>query len=153
MYSVGDVLNSEEVARFSGVKNSNGLQCGILVNDIDKVSVLIMGRKENNIASYYPNYWDEKTIGILHYCGTNKGLAKDIPKQSLDSKLNSAIYRRTYPIHVMVRNPDKTYLYLGIFERIPDMDKPIDYDNRIIYQFALVSRNIDKVESLIKELM
>ncbi len=153
MPCIGDIVKIDVLIKMAGVKNEYGLQSGILVNDNDKLSILKMEQKNDSINVNYPNYWDEQTIGILHYCGTDKGLTKKSPDQNLNSKLNNAIFTGKYPIHVFVKQEGKLFLYLGVFERIPAMDVKLEYKNHMIYQFALVSRNIDAVEPYISKIL
>ena len=151
--SIGDVISSDELAIIAGVKNGLGLQCGILVNDKDRLTVLVMSCTSSGITSNYPNYWDEETIGILHYCGTNKGLTKVASKQNLNSRLNKAVNEGTYPIQVYARIDAGMYRYLGLFKRIPALDKELIYEGRTIYQFGLVSTNIDSSSKYIEDII
>ena len=109
MLKLGDFYNVNGISTLAGVKNNRGIQCGILVNETKKITVLIQTISGKGYVGPYPNRWDEVTIGVLHFCGTNKGLRKEIKKQNLESKLNKHVNKELFPIHVFVRYPEHTF--------------------------------------------
>ncbi len=152
MTDIGSYVSVDYIIRETGVVSEMGLQCGILVNDKDQKIILIQHLNNKNNEKY-PNYWDEKSIGMLHYCGTNKGQTKEFNRQNLNSKLNGALNDGKYPIYVYVRYPGPKYRFMGRFTRLPKYDEELNYHEKVIYRFGLISNNIDATESIIRELI
>jgi len=153
MLKIGEFYEANKIAELAGVKGARGLQCGIFVNDNNKTTILIQTISKEGMTENYPNKWDEESIGVLHYCGTNKGQTKDIPKQSLESKLNKHVNEAIFPIHVFVKYPEQYFQYLGEFIRLPKYDETINIDGKDIYLFGLVSKNIELTEMIIRKIM
>lgn len=152
MTDIGSFVNVDYIVRETGVVSEMGLQCGILVNDKSQKIILIQHPHSGNNAGY-PNYWDEKCIGMLHYCGTNKGQTKEFDRQNLNSRLNGSLNNGKYPIYVYVKFPGPKYMFMGRFTRLPLYDEELEYKGKTIYRFGLVSNNIDATEPLIRDLI
>jgi len=153
MLKIGEFYKATDIAELAGVKGPRGLQCGILVNDSNKITILIQTIPKYGMTENYPNKWDKESIGVLHYCGTNKGQIKSIPKQSLESKLNKHVNEAIFPIHVFVRYPKHHFQYLGEFIRLPKYDETIIINDKDVYLFGLVSKNIELTETIIHKIM
>ncbi len=148
MTKIGEYVGVEQIVEEAGVKSAAGLQCGILVNDDDKRTTLIIALPGVGTPRY-PNYWDQKKIGVLHYCGTDKGQSKSIPKQNINSRLNSAVNTGVYPIHVYIRHPNHVFRYMGEFIRCREYDEELENGGKIIYRFGLISKNIDVIAPIL----
>ena len=148
MTKIGEFVGVQQIVEEAGVKSPAGLQCGILVNDKDKRTTLIIALPGGRIPRY-PNYWDRKEIGVLHYCGTDKGQIKSIPKQNIESRLNSAVNTGRYPIHVYIRHPNYDFRYMGEFVRCREYDEELENRGKIIYRFGLISKNVDEVAPIL----
>jgi len=145
--NIGDYYKSSDVATIAGVNGVNGLQSGIFVNDDDKITILLQKNTSPNSITRYPNVWDEKEVGVLHYCGTNKGQIKEIKTQNLKSKLNRHVDMAIYPIYVFSLDPYfkqyTRYMCLGEFNRAKEYDKMVEVNGKNVYSFGLRSNNTD----------
>lgn len=151
MTHIGDYVCVDELVSLAGVKNSYGIQCGILVNDVAS-SIILIPKLPTSIQNY-PNQWDPEIVGLLHFCGTNKGQTKQVTEQTLHSKLNKSVNDGVHPINVYIRYPDKRYRFMGEFARVPKYDEWIELDGKRVIVFGLMSKNIKETEAIIKEMM
>ena len=155
--TISDYYKSDEIAIIAGVNGVNGLQSGIFVNDDDKIIILLQKNTSPRSIMRYPNVWDEDEVGILHYCGTNKGQIKEIRTQNLQSRLNRHVNMAVYPIHVFSLDPYfkqyTRYMYLGEFSRAKEYDKIVEVDGKNVYSFGLRSKNVDRIHNHITEII
>ena len=148
MTKIGDYVGVQQIVEEAGVKSAAGLQCGILVNDDGKRTTLIIALPGAKTPRY-PNYWDQKDVGVLHYCGTDKGQTKRILKQNINSRLNSAVNTGRYPIYVYIRHPNHEFRYMGEFSRCTEYDEELTNRGKTIYRFGLISKDVDAVAPIL----
>jgi len=152
MFDLGEELDSDDLIAFSGVDGFRGLQSGIIVNDEEKRTILIQTIAPNKDQNPYPNKWDDVIPGMIHYCATRKGISTSVNTLSMDSKLNRHVNLNIFPIYLFVRYPDKSFRFMGEFVRLPKYDEKHVSDGKDVYVFALISKNIDKIEGYVSEI-
>lgn len=152
MIRVGDFIDGVKLAELAGAKNAHGTQCGILVNE--KIPLTLLTPKlPGDLIQNYSNRWDPEIIGLLYFFGTNKGLNKMHTWQNMETKLNKSVNESLYPMHVYVRYPGQRYRFMGEFIRIPKYDEWVELDGKYVKKFGLISKNIEAVEPIIKEMI
>ena len=98
MLEPGTTFEKGLLSYIVGVNGPTGTQCGILPNYKEEFTVLVL----NPDSTTYPNKQDEKTPGLLLYCGTSKGQTKNKKEQNPNSKLNKHLKDEIFPIYVIL---------------------------------------------------
>lgn len=149
MFDLCSIISTDDLVEFSDVDGPMGLQSGIIVNDKDRRTILVQTISDDR-KNPYPNEWDDKIPGMIHYCATRKGLSTSISKINLDSRLNKHVNLNIFPIFLFVRYPNKTFRFMGEFIRLPRYDRGYFVsEGKEGYMFALISKNIDSIEDYI----
>ena len=151
MTEIGQLVDTDYLMIETKVK-PGAFRGGILVNNVDRKLILIQKTSSKEPLNY-PNYWDEKCIGLLHYCGTNKHQSKEIEEQNLNVQENDILNKGTYPIYVYLYYQNGTYRYLGTFSRLPKYDDVLFYNGKRMHRFGLISNNIEAVHPYIDEII
>ena len=134
------------------VNGKEGIRGGIFHNKKENSLILIQNLKQED--QKYPNYWDERCIGLIHYCGTDKGITSKSEGQSVNpDTLNGLLNEGKCPIHLYLRESTDRYCYFGRFTRLPKYDEKLRINNRLVYRFGLVSNSIDVLAPRISEIM
>jgi len=153
MMQIGDYIEAPELAKLAGVRNARGMQCGILINKKTNLTIIKPKLPDKKRPLDYPNRWDSDKIGILHFCGTNKGQSSKQIIQNLESPLNKHVNEAIFPIHVFLCYPDSRYRYMGEFIRTPQHDKWVELDGKKVISFGLISKDIEKTKQIIIKMM
>ena len=151
MTEIGEFIDSDSFAIVADVNGKNGIRGGIFHNKQDNSLFLIQNMRQED--QKYPNYWDKGCIGLLHYCGTDKGITSRSEGQSVNpDTLNGLLKEGKCPIHLYLRENTNRYCYFGRFTRLPKYDEKLKINNRLVYRFGLVSNNIDVLTPRISEI-
>jgi len=153
MLQIGDYIEVSDLIELAGVKNAYGTQCGIIVNKKSNLTIIKPKLPTKKRPTDYPNEWDPKITGLLHFCGTNKGQTSKQTIQNLNSNLNKHVNEGIFPIYVYVCYPNNTYRYMGEFVRVPQYDEWVELDGKKIISFGLISKNINETERIITEMI
>lgn len=147
MTEIGECIDSDAFVKATNLESKKAIRGGIFFNEKEE-NIILLQRVGKEPA--YPNYWDEDCIGLLHYCGTNKGLSSSCDKQTLASDtLNGRLNEGLYPIHLYVSHKANSYCYFGKFTRLKKYDEELKIDDRTVYRFGLISNNIDAIRPMV----
>ena len=151
MTEIGECIDSDAFVKAANLDSKKAIRGGIFFNEKEE-SIVLLQRVGEKPA--YPNYWDEDCIGLLHYCGTNKGLSSSCDKQTLaPDTLNGRLNEGLYPIHLYVLRKDNSYCYFGKFTRLKKYDEELEIKGRVVYRFGLISNNIDSIRPMVCDII
>lgn len=151
MTEIGECIDSDAFVKAVNLDSKKAIRGGIFFNEKEECIVLL---QRVGKAPAYPNYWDEDCIGLLHYCGTNKGLSSGCDKQTLaPGTLNGRLNEGLYPIHLYVLRKDNSYCYFGKFTRLKKYDEELEIKGRVVYRFGLISNNIDSIRPMVCDII
>ncbi len=152
MFDLCSLVSIDDLVAFCDSDGPRGLQCGIIVNDKDKRTVLVQTLYEEGDSRPYPNRWDDVIPGLIYYCATRKGVGPRKKAINLNSRLNMYVNTGQYPIFLFVRYPSKSFRYMGEFIRLSRYDSKYMDNDLEVYHFALISKNIEAIDSYVKEI-
>lgn len=141
MFSIGDEVRADDIAKFMGYKNYRSLQGGIFSKN---GNIILLDK--NSTTGKYSNFWDPHRRGTLHFYASPKGFTKG-KEINTETGTNKDFKYGLYPIHVFSELHNGTYRYMGEFERNLNQERFVgNVNGRMIDRFEVVSKNYDAIK-------